>query len=528
MRVLTAEAMRRVDQRAIEDLGVPGLVLMENAAIGVVDALVDRFPHAERVAVFCGPGNNGGDGLAVARHLLVRGYQPAVWLVHGGRVLSTDAAHQLAICRGLAMEVGEVGSEAELEAALAAAADAEVVVDALFGTGLARPLEGTFASAAHGLAGLRRPGRGVVAVDLPSGLDASSHRPQGPHACADLTVTFAALKIAHVLPPASLACGEVAIADLGLPASFVEEAPGDLHLLVGEELGGLLPPRAAGAHKGSFGHVLIVAGASGKSGAAVLAARAAVRAGAGLVTAAVPPPLLPVVSAGSVESMTLPLLADEEGRMRTAAVDRLLEVAARFTAMAVGPGLGTGGDTPEAVRRLAREVHLPLVLDADGLNAFAGCPEELRLRQAPTVLTPHPGELARLLATSTSAVGEDRLAAVTEAARVTGAVVALKGHLTLVATPEGTVAINPTGNAGLATGGSGDVLTGTVAALLGQGVPAWDAACLAVYVHGLAADLLAAERGPEAIPAGDLARALPDAFAALRRAGANDSYGARR
>jgi len=338
------------------------------------------------------------------------------------------------------------------------------------------------------------------------------------------TVTFAALKVAHVLPPASLACGIVAVADLGLPASFLDEAPGDLHLLVAEEIGGLLPPRNATAHKGTFGHLLLVAGSPGITGAAVLAARASVRAGAGLTTVATPAPCLPSVAAGSVESMTMAVAADEDGRLRPAAVEEILDKAERCTAMAVGPGLGTGGETPDAVRRLVREATLPLVLDADGLNAFGGRPEELRLRSAPTVLTPHPVELGRLLGTTAAEIAEDRVAAAREAARVTGAVVLLKGHLSLVAAPASEsnmaapVAINPTGNAGMASGGSGDVLTGTIGALLAQRLPAWDAACLGAYVHGLAADLLSAERGPEAIAAGDLAAALPDALAALRRA----------
>ena len=518
MRVLTADAMRATDERAIHQLGLPSLVLMENAAIGVVEALGERFPKAERVAIFCGPGNNGGDGLAVARHLVVRGYQPAVWLVHGGKRLSTDAASQLDFCRGLGIEVEEVGDETELLAALATAEGAQLIVDALFGTGLARPLEGLFAAAVDGVAALHGQGRAVLAVDLPSGLDASSHRPPGPHARADLTVTFAALKVAHVLPPASLACGIVAVADLGLPASFLDEVPGDLHLLVAEEIGGLLPQRTPTAHKGTFGRVLLVAGSPGITGAAVLAARACVRAGAGLTTVATPAPVLPIVAAGSIESMTMPVAADEEGRLRPAAVDEILPAAARCSAMAVGPGLGTGGETAEAIRRLVREATLPLVVDADGLNAFAGRPEEFRLRAAPTVLTPHPVELGRLLGTTAAEIDEDRLAAAREAARVTGAVVLLKGHLSLIAAPDGPVAINPTGNAGMASGGSGDVLTGTVAALLAQGLSAWDAACLGAFVHGVAADLIAAERGPEAIPAGDLAASLPAAFAALRKA----------
>jgi NAD(P)H-hydrate epimerase len=434
--------------------------------------------------------------------------------VHGGRPLSADCAQQLAICRALGLTVEEVGEEGALAGALREAARAEVVVDALFGTGLARPLEGVFAAAVAGMDALGLP---LVAVDVPSGLDASSHRPPGPHPRAALTVTFAAPKVAHVLPPAALACGRVAVADLGFPPSLVDAAAGDLELLSAAELGGLLPARSPAAHKGDFGHVLVVAGSPGKSGAAILAARAAVRAGAGLVTVGVPAPLLAIVEAASLESMTLPLPADEDGGLRPDAVERLL-ADPRWTVAAVGPGLGTGGEVPEAVRRLARRCDRPLVVDADGLNAFAGAPEALRERPAATVLTPHPGELARLLGTTTAAVGEDRLAAVREAAAVTGAVVLLKGHLSLVASPDGPVAINPTGNPGLASGGSGDVLTGVVAALLAQGLAPWDAACAGAWLHGHAADLLLARQGGVALAAADLVAALPAAFDALRAA----------
>jgi NAD(P)H-hydrate epimerase len=509
--------MRRVDARAIDELGVPSLVLMENAALGVVEALLARWPSARRVAVLCGPGNNGGDGLAVARHLLVRGLEPRVWLVHGGRELSGDAAVQRAICRALPLEVREVAGEEELSAALGSLAGAELVVDALFGTGLQRPLTGLFARLVEALDDLARP---VLAVDLPSGLDASSHLPPGPHPKAAATVTFAALKVAHVLPPAALSCGEVAVADLGVPWRLVDEEQAAFELLVAEELAGLLPPRSPAGHKGDFGHLLLVAGSPGKSGAAILAARAAVRAGAGLVTVGVPAPLLATVEIGSVESMSLALPADERGHLRGDAVELLLEAAARCTAVAVGPGLGTAGQTPRAVRTLAQRCPLPLVLDADGVNAFAGDPEALRGRPAPTVLTAHPGELARLLGERSAAqIGEDRLAAARLAAERTGAVVALKGQLTVVAAPDGRTAVNPTGGPALASGGSGDVLTGLLGALLGQRLDPFDATCLAVHLHGLAGDL-AAGGGTEALPAGELAAALPAALRALREAGA--------
>jgi NAD(P)H-hydrate epimerase len=517
VKVLSAAAMRRVDTRAIQELGVPSLVLMENAALGVVEALLARWPEAERVGVVCGPGNNGADGLAVARHLLVRGVEPVVRLVHGGRALSADAATQLAICRALPVEVREVAAEEAVASELAAFAEVDLVVDALFGTGLERPLAEAFARVVEALADLGRP---VLAVDLPSGLDASSHLPPGPHLTAQATVTFAALKVAHVLPPAALACGEVAVADLGVPPRLVDEEEGVFELLVGEELEGLLPRRSRDAHKGAFGHLLLVAGSPGKSGAAILAARAAVRAGAGLVTVGVPAPLLSTVELGSVESMSLALPADERGCLRADAVDLLCAAGVRCTALAVGPGLGTDGQTPRAVRELAQRSVLPMVLDADGVNAFAGDPGALRERTTPTVLTPHPGELARLLGDrDTAAIGRDRLAAARAAAERTGAVVALKGQLTVVAAPDGRLAVNPTGGPALASGGSGDVLTGLLGALLGQRLDPFDAACLGVYLHGLAADLAAAETGAEALPAADLAEALPAAFAALRAEG---------
>jgi hydroxyethylthiazole kinase-like uncharacterized protein yjeF len=515
MRILTAEAMRGVDRMAIEQLGLPGLVLMENAALGVVDAIGRQYPEAESAAVFCGPGNNGGDGLAVARHLATRGYAVEVFLATGGRPLAGDAATQLAICRRLALTLHDLAPDADVAAALGAAREHDLVVDALFGTGLTKPLSGLFARLVEGLNEVPRP---RVAVDIPSGLSGSSAEPPGPHLRADLTVTFAAPKLAHVFPPAADAVGELVVADLGFPPRLVEEAEGDLHLLVGEELSGLLPPRARDSHKGDFGHLLLVAGSLGKAGAAVLAARAAVRAGAGLVTAAVPEPILAIVHLGSLESMGLALPAAAAGTLTAAAAERALAAAAGKSALAVGPGLGQEEATAAAIRRLVGAAPLPLVLDADGLNAFAGRAGELavRLGLAPTVLTPHPGELGRLLGIATAAVQADRPAAARRAAEETGAIVVLKGSLTLVAAPGGGgVHVNPTGNPAMASGGTGDVLTGLLGGLLAQRLDPLDAARLAVYLHGLAGDLaLARLRGPS-LAAEDLITSLPAAFAAL-------------
>ncbi len=426
-----------------------------------------------------------------------------------------DAGVQLEILEKLGMAVEELGPEADLGAVKAACDDADLLVDALFGTGLSRPLEGRFAAVAEWLGRSRAP---CVAVDLPSGLYGSEPGVPGPHARAALTVTFAAPKLAHVFPPAAEAVGQVVVTDLGIPPSLVEEAPGDLHLLTDGELAACLEPRAAASHKGTYGHVLVVGGTPGKSGAVVMAARTAVRGGAGLVTAAVPAPLVPVVDAGCLESMTLALACGSGGELVPAAVPEVTAAADDKRAVAIGPGLGVAAATVDTVRQLVKGLERPIVLDADGLNAFAGRLADLAERRAPTLLTPHPGEMARLLGTSSAEVQAGRVDAARRAARASGAVVVLKGHLSLVADPEGEVHVNPTGNPGMASGGAGDVLTGLAAALLAQGYEPLVAAQLGVYLHGLAGDLALVDGAPEALSAGDLIEALPRAFAALRSA----------
>lgn len=509
MRILTAQEMRQVDRAAVEELGIPSLLLMENAAMGVVEALGEYFPDAQTVAIFAGPGNNGGDGLALARHLLVRRYRPRIYLVTGGKSLGGDAGTQLAICRKLQIPLVEVAPDASLETVLAVARESDLLVDALFGTGLTRPLEGQFAELVTALSRLPVP---RLAVDLPSGLDASRGDLIGPHFQAHLTVTFAAPKVAHLFSPAAEAVGEVVVTDLGIPEELVESAPGGLNLLVGEELAPYLEPRVPHTHKGDYGHVLVVAGSPGKAGAAILTARGAVRSGAGLVTVAVPEPLLGTVEVGSVESMSLPLAAGPAGELAAESVAQVLGAAENKSVLALGPGLGRGPEVEVAIREIVTRCPLPLVLDADGLNAFAGRCREIRGRKAATLLTPHPGELARLLGVESRQVTVDRLGMTERAARETGAVVILKGHRSLVATPEGEIFVNPTGNPGMATGGSGDVLTGMVAALLAQGYDGVAAATLGVYLHGLAGDLEAERRGEVALAAGDLLEALPEAF----------------
>ncbi|HSM12727.1 MAG TPA: NAD(P)H-hydrate dehydratase, partial [Thermoanaerobaculia bacterium] len=441
MRVLTLEEVRAIDRRAIEQTGIPGLVLMENAALAVVDAVGERFPDARRVTVLCGPGNNGADGLAVGRQLDARGYDVRLLLARHGRELSRDCRAQLGILEQLG-----VGVEL-LDDPPRRLDDADLIVDALFGAGLTRPLEGPWAEVVAAMAAAARP---IVAIDLPSGLDGDLDRPIGPVAPADLTVTFVAPKPALILPPACDLAGEVVVGDLGFRVD-PGGGPGALHLLLGEELLAAVADRAPDAHKGRFGHVLLVAGGRGKAGAAVLAARAAIAAGAGLVTVATPEECVPALAAGCPEAMTLPLPATADGTLAAAAAEPILAAAADRSVLAIGPGLGRGEEVESLVRRVVLAVALPMVLDADGLNAFEGRCQELARRPATSVLTPHPGEAARLLGGSAAEIQVDRLAAARGLAARSRAVVALKGRRTIVAAPDGEAWVNATGNPGMAS-----------------------------------------------------------------------------
>jgi ADP-dependent NAD(P)H-hydrate dehydratase / NAD(P)H-hydrate epimerase len=502
VRVLTAEQMRRFDRWAIERAGIPGAVLMENAALGVVDAVGERYADVRSVDLLCGPGNNGGDGLAIARHLVTRGYEVSVWLAAPASRLGRDAAAQLATCRALGIPVEELAEEPWPPRGA-------LVIEALFGTGLTRPLAGRLARLA---AEVNDCGRPVVAVDLPAGLDAGRAEPPGPHVRAELTVTFGALKVAHVLEPSASACGQTVVADLGLPLIELEEDPPRLSLLQAGELAGWLPARRSASHKGDFGHLLVIAGSLGMSGAATLCAASALRAGAGLVTVAAPESIRGECAIGAREAMTVGLGDAGCRALAPEHVDLLLGAAASRDAVALGPGLGRAGATGEAVRRLALEVPVPLALDADGLFAFGGRLAALGERRSATVLTPHPGELARLLSDagsgSAAEIQADRLGAVRRAADESGAVVVLKGHCTVVAEPGGEAAVCPTGNPGMATGGTGDVLTGVIGALLAQGFEPFAAAQLGVFWHGLAGDLAAEAYGQVSLVAGDLVDSL--------------------
>jgi NAD(P)H-hydrate epimerase len=500
MKILTAHQMRSIDLRTTERFGIPSIVLMENAALAVVDSIFEHYPNSDRVALICGVGANGGDGFAVARHLENRGVVPVVVIVGDRQTIHGDALTNLTICERLGLPIYDVRTEGDIENGLAHAADADLLVDALFGTGLNRAPSGMHAELIRGLAELRIP---VLAIDLPSGANASSHEPFDPCVQAEVTVTFAAPKLCHVFEPAALYCGEVIVADISIPEMAIEDESVTLALITPKDVEAHIATRGASTHKGTYGHVAIIAGSPGRSGAAVMCARGAIRTGAGLVSVMTDPDTAKLVHVGSIESMTY-------------SGTNLEEFLANKNAALIGPGLPDDETAYENTRSIVSAIGLPMIIDASALNAFAGRAHELNPHHAARVITPHPGELARLLGRDTASINANRIEAAREAAHVTKCVVVLKGHQTLVAEPDGHVFVNPTGNPGMASGGMGDVLAGIIAALLARGADPVDAACTGVYLHGLAGDLLRDEMGDTGLAAMDLAEKLPQAIRKLR------------
>jgi NAD(P)H-hydrate epimerase len=497
MHILSSEQMKAIDRRATERFGIPSIVLMENAALAVADAIGAHYPDCDRAAIFCGVGANGGDGFAVARHLEQRGVVPIVFIVGDRAKIAGDAATNLTICERLAFPLYEITDDDSLNEALVHAADSDLVVDAIFGTGLDRAPAGIYAETILSIADLGLP---VVAVDLPSGLNASSSEPFEPCVQASLTVTFASPKICHIFEPAAVFCGEVIVADISIPTAAIEDENVLLALTTPADVRPFFAARQAATHKGTYGTVGIVAGSPGRSGAAVLAARGAIRSGAGLVEVITDRETAAQVHAHSIESVT-------ESENPT----RLMK-----DVLLVGPGLRDDDASYEHVRSLNERVTIPVVIDASGLNAFAGRAAEINPHGRVRVITPHPGELARLLGSTAKEINARRIDVAREAARVCNCVVVLKGFQTLIAAPDGHVNVNPTGNPGMASGGMGDVLGGMIAALLARAVDPFDAAVAAVYLHGFAGDLLKEEMGDIGLAALDLAERIPFAIKRLR------------
>ena len=534
-RLATAGQMQELDRRTIAapsdggrpgQHGIPGLTLMENAGRAVVEFMENHLGSLEgtQPLVVCGKGNNGGDGFVVTRLLLAKGAKPDCILLGRASELSGDALANHARLKDSGFPVREVSSRADIVPLFQGR---KVIVDAIFGTGLTRAPAGI---AAEVIMLINQSGAYVVSVDLPSGLDADTGVPCEPTIRADLTVTMALPKLGLWLYPGRAYAGAVEVADImsgigdqgtgnGVRTPTPDTRPpapdNQVFLLDSAHIRSLIPPRRPDGHKGTFGTALIIAGSRGFSGAACLAGSAAVRSGCGLVHLAVPAGIINVVASCVVEAVKTPLPQTEEASLSPAALELLLELSANAEAIAIGPGIGTDSRTRDLELAFLAEVEKPTVIDADGINNLAGRLGVLAHAGVGLVLTPHPGEFSRLTGLKPAEINADRVGVSRRFATERKVVLVLKGASTVVAAPDGRAFVNPTGNSGLASGGTGDVLTGLIVGLMAQGMPPLDAACAGVFLHGLAADIAVQSLTEYCLAAGDLPAYLPKAFAAV-------------
>ncbi|PTL77255.1 NAD(P)H-hydrate dehydratase [Vitiosangium sp. GDMCC 1.1324] len=508
-RVLTAARMRAADHAAESRFGMPSPLLMENAGRWLADVARELGAPGARYVVVCGPGNNGGDGLVAARFLHSYGLRVTLVLVGDRAKLTTESRRNLRALEPYGIQPQPLGAGVETRAG-------DVVVDALFGTGLTRAPAGEFAEAIQHMLRWRSEGAKVVAADIPSGLHTDTGEPFEPCVQADVTVTFGFVKQGQVLEPGASLCGELRCVDIGIPPQAVEPSEGaELFLVEESDARGAIPPRRSDTHKGSYGHVLVVAGSHGKSGAAAMSALGALRGGAGLVTVATRSEVVESVLGHAPEVMGWPL--ENRGPLGMADLEPLLAAAEKKDVLVIGPGIPRGEETAKLLGELLSRVDVPTVLDADALNAIATDLEILHRAKGPLVLTPHPGEMSRLTGMSTKDIQKARVNVSREFARKHGVTLVLKGARSLIAHSDGTVYVNPTGNPGMATGGMGDVLSGLVGALLGQGLKLPEAAWTAVYAHGLSADLMVARRGQLGLIATDVAKGLGNVWTRWHR-----------
>ena len=511
MYLLTAQEMQNLDRTAINELGIPGVVLMENAGLQVIKDIKEMIgePRGKVITIFAGKGNNGGDGFVVARHLLNAGAEVKVLMFADIKDITGDAKVNLNILQSMECNPYPVINPNSLNIVKLSMVYTDLVVDAIFGTGFRGVVPEHVGKI---IEIINSSGKPVIAVDIPSGLEANTGQTHGPCIRASRTVTFAQAKIGLVIQEGPDYTGKLTTADISIPSYLLKNQAIKRFMTTPEIVRKLMPQRSADGHKGSYGRILLVGGSQGLSGAAAMAGMAALRAGAGLVTLAVPAGIHSLMEVKLTEVMTKPLPETGEMTVSRDAAGAVLDMLEAADVLALGPGISTNESTVEFVREIVPQLEKPVVIDADGLNALAGSSGILETCQAVPVLTPHPGEMARLLGIKTDEVQNNRVEAAQEAAARWNAVIVLKGFRTIIADPEGTVYVNPTGNPGMASGGTGDILTGVIAGLIGQGLTPLEAAVAGVYFHGLAGDLAAREKGMVSLVAGDVLDYLPQAI----------------
>lgn len=509
MKAVTAQEMREIDQKAMVEFGIPGIVLMENAGLKVVEAALEVLTNVQgkTVTIFAGKGNNGGDGLVAARHLFNRGADVKVLLLDDPEEVSGDAAVNLGIWRKMGQKVYAVTQKDDFNAVRLFLVRTDIVIDAIYGTGFRGKVRDHIGRVIEAINACAKP---VIAVDVPSGVEADTGMVNGPCIRAGITVTFGLPKVGLLLEPGASCAGDLRVADISLPASLLDDEHLKNNLIERELVRGWMPLRPNVTHKGDYGRVLVLSGSRGMAGAACLAAGGAARAGAGLVTLMVPEGIYGPVAAKLTEVMVVPIPQTDEGTLSVEALPVIGDMLERADVLALGPGLSANPETMEAVREIVTLSRIPIVLDADGLNAFAGRTGMLKKVKAPLVMTPHPGEMARLAGLTTEGIQLDRLDIARRWSGAWNAVLVLKGNRTIVAAPDGTAYINATGNPGMATGGSGDVLTGVIAGLAAQGMETARAAATGVYLHGLAGDRAVGDKGMMGLLAGDILDYLPE------------------
>lgn len=532
MKVVTAAEMRQIDQDTIEGIGIPGIVLMETAGSAIVRAIERHYPTCQRIGIFAGKGNNGGDGIVIARQLAHVGRDVHLFLVSPSDNFTGEAQTNLQIAKRLTASFGlqavpkgglrieEILREAALESdpSLNDLMSCELLVDAIFGTGLRGTVRDPIATIINAINRLPTP---VLSVDLPSGLDADTGHPLGTCIQADRTVTIGLPKRGLLMHPGAELTGKLEVVDIGFPAQVVNAQDIKVNWTSATQAAQWVPPRPLSSHKGSYGRVLVVAGSTGMTGAAALASEAALRAGAGLVTLATPKHLNPILEGLLPEVMTLPLSETDTGSLAVSATSAILEFAEKTKSiLAIGPGLSQHPETVSFVHDLIRKnrehgLDLRMVIDADGLNALAHDRETLSLLNSEVVLTPHPGEMARLTNTAVPALEKDRIRTVQQFASEHGVTLVFKGAPTVTGTPNGNLWVNSTGNPGMATGGMGDVLTGVIAGLMAQNISSESAAALGVYLHGLAGNIAAETSGMHGLIASDVLKTVPQAISSL-------------
>jgi hydroxyethylthiazole kinase-like uncharacterized protein yjeF len=510
MKVVTAIEMQAMDRETIEAFGIPGRVLMENAGRGATRSFLERIYRnaSGRIGIIAGRGNNGGDGFVMARYLAQRGLPVTVYLLAMRDKVQGDAAANLDLLDGLDVTVVELPDPGAFQRQGTDMRHIGSWIDAILGTGLNSDVKGYFKEAIEFVNRRQRP---VFAVDIPSGLNSDSGHPCGTSIEAHATATFGFPKIGHLVYPGARLCGTVDVIDIGIPPVIAATVDPKQQLITATDVQAVLGQRQPDMHKGGAGHVLVVAGSTGKTGAAAMTATSAMRSGAGLVTLGIPRSLNPILEAQVIEAMTVPLVDNGHGYLGPESFDTILEHSNGKACLAIGPGLGTASATTELVHRIITEIDLPVVVDADGLNHLAADMSVLKKRTQPVVLTPHPGEMARLIYGDTASVQADRIGTARRLATQYGCLVVLKGARTIIADGNGRAWINPTGNAGMAAGGMGDVLTGMIAGLSAQGKAPLASAIAAAYLHGLAADILM-QKGPYGYLATEVMHAIPQAI----------------